>query len=110
MKEKRGSASPAIQHMEVRCRSRLELGLHLRLFPIDSSADDAAAVCPLDAAGHADVVVPDKAPNGIDPTLVTRQMLVKFLGGVVDGREPRPWHCGEIMMFIVKTDVVGEPV
>ena len=39
-----------------------------------------------------------------------RQRVVKLGGDALDGRQPGPRHGGEIMMLVVKTDVVGEPV
>lgn len=85
--------------------------LNLILLPLrTASTDNATSRLPLDAALHADVLVEDEAPDGIHPALVAGQVAVELVGDAADGVEPGPGHGGEVVVLVVETDVVGEPV
>lgn len=88
----------------------VDLGLDFRILPFDSTADHAATLLALDAAGHADIGVQDEAPDGVDPALVAGEAVVELGGHVANGVEASPGDSGEVVVFIVEADVVGEEV
>jgi hypothetical protein len=86
--------------------------LDLRLLPVGNStaADKTATLLTLDAATHANVLIEDEAPDGIAPALVAGQVIIEFVSNLTHLVETSPGHCGEVMVLVVKTDIVGEPV
>lgn len=87
-----------------------DLGLDLGILPVDGAADDTATLLALYAAGHADVRVQDEAPDGVDPALMAGQGIVELRGHVAEGMEASPGNGGEVVVLVVETDVVSEPV
>ncbi|KAI9642792.1 hypothetical protein NHQ30_008524 [Ciborinia camelliae] len=83
------------------------LSLHLLLGP---RADLAAALLPLHPTRHADLGIPHKLPDDIDPALVAGQLGIEFLGQLVQRRQPRPRHRGEIVVLVVQAHVVGQHI
>lgn len=74
------------------------------------AADKTAPVLALDAAAHADLLVPDEAPDSINPALVAGQVVVELARNLVQLVQPGPGHGGEIVVLVVQADVVGQEV
>lgn len=88
----------------------LPLCLDFTLLPADGTAHQTSALLALDAAVHTDAVVPDEAPDGVDPALVAGEVVVKLAGDAVDLVQAGPGDGGEVVVLVVQADVVGEPV
>lgn len=86
--------------------------LDLRLLPVGDSAaaDKTSSLLTLHAATHANVLIEDEAPDGIAPALVAGQVIIELVSNLAHLVETSPGHCGEVVVLVVKTDVVGEPV
>jgi hypothetical protein len=86
--------------------------LDLRLLPVGNStaSDETATLLTLDTAVHTNILVPDETPNGVAPALMARKVLVKFMGNIANTVEAGPGHGGKVVVLVVKTDVVCEPV
>lgn len=86
--------------------------LNLRLLPVSNStaSNETTTLLALDTAAHANVLIKDEAPDGVAPALVTGQGVVKLVSNVSHSVETGPGDGGEVMVLVVKTDVVGEPV
>ena len=77
------------------------LSLDFRLLPVDGSSNEATALFTLDAAAQADIVIPNEAPDGEDPALVTGKLVVKLGGNALDFGETGPGNGGEVVMLVV---------
>lgn len=86
------------------------LCLNFTLLPADGATDKTAAVLALDAAVHADIVVPDEAPDGVHPALVAGQLVIELAGDAVDLVQAGPGDGGKVVVLVVQADVVGDPV
>jgi hypothetical protein len=89
---------------------RAKLGLNFLVRPIRSSSNETSTLLPLDTASHADILVQDELPDNVDPAVVARQILVKLLCHLPHGGQTSPWDGGKVVVLVVQTDVVGEPV
>lgn len=88
----------------------LDLALNLAEFPAGAATDEATALLTLDTAAHADLLVEDEAPDGVDPALVAGEGVVELGGDLVEGVKAGPGDGGEVVVLVVQADVVGEPV
>ena len=97
-----------LSHAFVLPLNRLNLGL----LPVGNStaSNETTTLLALDTARHANVLIKDEAPNGVAPALVARQRVVEFASNVSHSVETGPGNGREIVVLVVKTDVVGEPV
>lgn len=86
--------------------------LDLRLLPVgySTATDKAASLLTLDTATHANVLIEDEAPDGIAPALVAGQVIIEFVSNLAHFMKTSPRHCREVVVLVVKSDVVGEPV
>ena len=73
-------------------------------------ATSGVFLSPLDTAVQADVRVPYKLPDDVDPADVVRKVDVELLGHLVEPRKPRPWHGREIVVFVVETHIVRQEI
>jgi hypothetical protein len=86
--------------------------LNLRLLPVGNStaSNETATLLALDTAAHTNVLIKDEAPDGVAPALVTGQRVVEFVSNISHSMETGPGDGGEVVVLVVKTDIVGEPV
>ena len=73
-------------------------------------AASSVFLSPLDTAVQADVRIPYKLPDDVDPAAVVRKVDVELLGHLVEPREPCPRHGREIMVLVVETHVVRQEI
>lgn len=87
-------------------------GLNLVVLPVGggSTTNHASTFLALHTASHADVGVKDESPDGVDPTLMARQVVVELGSQVSNGMQASPGNGGEVMVLVVEADVVREPV
>lgn len=103
-------------YLRANTRLRTHLSLNLILFPIGNLGSrrpatyNSAALLPLHATPHPDLLVKDEAPQHCHPALMLRQRGIKLLCHLMQLRQPRPGDGGEIVMFIVQADVVREEI
>lgn len=88
------------------------LSLDLALLPagIDSTTHNTTAFLALDTACHTNVGVQNEPPDGVHPALVARKVVIELRSHVADGMKTGPWHGWEVVVLVVQTDIVCEPV
>lgn len=93
----------------VRSRKEPESRSTLDLFLLPST-NFSSSFLALDSAPQTNFLVQDELPDNTNPATVVRQILVEFLGNLVDLPESGPRNGREIVMLVVQTDVVGQVV
>lgn len=91
------------------------LSLNLLRSPIShlgnfSSSHLTSTARALDTRCHTHIGIPNKSPQHVDPTVVSRKRGVELVGNLAQLGQACPGHSGEVVVLIVVANIVGHEV